>query len=107
MIVLHFPHQEPDVQEMMLNGKMETMLSARGVVLLYLSAWKLDGNEKAHTGLRRYCEYIAGHGCPGGAYQLLQELDNLGEGEDTVWIRRTFARYVRDQMSLMQYVIQT
>lgn len=92
---------------MTLDGKPETMLSARGVVLLYLSAWKLDGNEKARDGLRRYCEYIAGHGCPGGASRLLQELDNLDKDEGAAWIRRTFSRYVRDQTALMQYIIQT
>ena len=83
------------------------MLSARGVVLFYLSAWKLDGNEKAHDGLRGYCEYIAAHGCKGGASKLLEELDGLDKGEDAAWIRRTFAQYVQDQTALMQYVLQT
>lgn len=57
----------PDVKEMMLDGKKELMLSGRGVVLFYYSAWKEDGNEKALDGLRRYCEYIAAHGYRGGA----------------------------------------
>ena len=105
--ILQFPPQGPDMRTMMLGGKPETMLSARGVVLFYLSAWKLDGNEKAHAGLRLYCEYIAGHGCPGGASQLLRELDGLDIEEAKAWVRRTFARYVRDKTALMQYVLQT
>lgn len=103
--VLQFPQQSPDVQEMMLDGKPETMLSARGVVLMLLSAWKLDGNEKAHDGLRRYCEYIGVHGYRGGATKALEELDRLGKGADAAWIRRTFARYVVDQNALMEFVL--
>ncbi len=105
--ILQFPHQGPDIKEMMLDGKPEMMLSARGVLLFYLSAWKLDSNEKAHEAVRRYCEYIAAHGCKGGASQLLAELDSLDRGEDAAWIRRTFAQYVQDQTALMQYVLQT
>lgn len=81
--ILQFLEQSPDVQEMM-----------------------LDGNERAHDGLRRYCEYISVHGCPGGASKALKELDGLGNGADAAWIRRTFARYVEDQNALMQYVME-
>lgn len=55
--IIPFPKEKPDVQEMMLDGKPETMLSARGVVLTCLSSWKLDGNENAYGCLQRYCEY--------------------------------------------------
>lgn len=103
--IIPFPGERPDVQEMMLDGKLETMLSARGVVLFHLSAWKVDGNEKAHNGLRRYCEYITMHGYPGGAGMALAELDRLGEGEDAAWIKRTFARYVQDERALIQYMM--
>ena len=91
--IIPFPGERPDVQEMMLDGKLETMLSARGVVLFHLSAWKVDGNEKAHNGLR------------GGAGMALAELDRLGEGEDAAWIKRTFARYVQDERALIQYMM--
>lgn len=80
--ILQFPKQTPDVREVMLDGKLETMLSARGVLLVCLSAWKLDGNERAHDGLRRYCEYISVRGCPGGASKALKELDGLGKGAE-------------------------
>lgn len=103
--VLQFPKQTPDVQEMMLDGKLETMLSARGVVLMCLSSWKLDKNEIAHDVLRRYCEYISTRGYRGGAAKALEKLDGLGKGADAAWIRRTFAQYVEDQNALMQYVL--
>ena len=77
--VLQFPQQNPDVREMTLDGKPEMMLSARGVVLMCLSSWKLDGNEKAHDVLRRYCEYISIHGYRGGASKALTKLDGLGK----------------------------
>lgn len=102
---LSIPAQQ-DMRVMEIDGQEEAMLSARGVVLMLLSAWKLDGNERAHDGLRRYCEYISVHGCPGGASKALEELDGLGKGADAAWIRRTFARYVEDQNALMQYVME-
>ncbi len=65
---------------MMVDGQPELMLSARGVVLFHLSSWRVDGNQKAHDGLRRYCEYIVMHGYKGGAAvasdKTLEELLN-------------------------------
>lgn len=104
--VLQFPKQEPDAQKIMLNGKPEMALSARGVLLMCLSSWKLDKNGRAHDVLRRYCEYICSHGCPGGATKALAEVDGMSKGDDAAWIRRTFARYVKDQNSLMTYVLE-
>lgn len=95
----------PDVREMMVDGRKELMLSGRGVVLFYYSAWKEDGNGKALDGLRRYCEYIAAHGCRGGAAKTLAELKRMDKDDAAAWIRRTYARHVQDDESLMQYVI--
>ncbi len=81
--ILQFPQQTKDVKEMM-----------------------LDGNERGHDVLRRYCEYICAHGCPGGATKALAEIDGLAKGDDAAWIRRTFARYVKDQNALMEYVMR-
>ncbi len=94
------------MKEMLLDGKPEMMLSARGVVLLYLSSWKLDGNVKAHDGLRQYCEYITMHGYRGGAVKALAELDGLDKPQGIAWVKRTFARYVQDQAALMEYMLQ-
>lgn len=101
---LSIPDQQ-DMEMMEIDGHEETMLSARGVVLMCLSSWKLDKNEKAHDVLRRYCEYVAAHGYRGGASKALTELDSLGKGEDSEWIRRTFAQFVTDQNALMGYVL--
>lgn len=103
--VIQFPADTPDVQEMILDGKPEVMLSARGVVLFHLSAWKVDGNEKAHNGLRRYCEYITMHGYQGGANAAIAALDDMDKPQGIAWVKRTFARYVQDQMALIQYMI--
>ena len=100
-----FGSEQPDVTEMMVDGKMETMLSARGVVLFCLGYWREEQNELAHDGLRRYCEYIAAHGHRSGATKALAELDALGTDEAIAWIRRTFAQHVQDQNSLVQYVM--
>ena len=103
--VIQFPADTPDVQEMILDGKPEVMLSARGVVLFHLSAWKVDGNEKAHNGLRRYCEYITMHGYPGGANAAISALGGMDKPQGIAWVKRTFARYVQDQMELIRYMI--
>jgi hypothetical protein len=95
----------PDMKEMVVDGKKELMLSGRGVVLFYYSAWKEDGNRKALCGLRRYCEYIAAHGYQGGATKAMAELKSMGKDDAAEWIRRTYARHVQDDESLMQYVI--
>lgn len=81
------------------------MLSARGVVLFHLSAWKVDGNEKVHNGLHRYCEYIALHGYRGGASAALAELDGMEREKAIAWVKRTFARYVQNQAALIQYMM--
>ena len=103
--IIPFPQEEPDVQEMMLDGNPETMLSARGAVLLCLSSWKLDKNERAYGCLQRFCEYITMHGYPGGAQKALAELDSMDHPQDAAWVKRTFARYVQDQTALIQYVM--
>jgi len=95
----------PDVKEMVIDGKKELMLSGRGVVLFYYSAWRDEKNEKALDGLRSYCEYIAAHGYRGGATKALTELRGMGRDDAAAWIKRTYARHVHDDEALMQYVI--
>lgn len=103
--ILPFPGERPDAKEMTLDGKPEVMLSARGVVLLHLSAWKIDGNAKARDGLCRYCEYITMHGYQGGAGAALAELDGMDKPQGMAWVKRTFARYVQDERVLIQYMM--
>lgn len=103
--IIPFPGERPDVQEMMLDGEPEVMLSARGVVLFHLSAWKVDGNEKAHDGLRRYCEYITMHGYRRGASEALAALDGMDKPQGIAWVKRTFGRYVQDERTLIQYMM--
>lgn len=96
----------PDMKTMEINGKEEAMLSPRGVVLFFYAAWRDDGNEKAHAGLRRYCEYIAAHGFKGGASKALAELESLEAKDEAVeWVRRTYARHVQNGEALVQYVM--
>ena len=105
--IIPFLGERPDVTEMVVDGNLETMLSARGLVLFHLSAWKVDGNEKAHNGLRRYCEYITMHGYQGGASAAMETLDNMDKEHGIAWIKRTFAEYVRNQSALIQYMMNT
>lgn len=104
--ILQFPEATPDVTEMEIDGNPEMMLSARGLVLFCLSSWRLDGNQKAHDCLRRYCEHISAHGYRGGASKALADLDGLSNEEAKAWIRRTYARYVVDGgRAMIQYMM--
>ena len=103
--IIPFPSEKPDVTEMMIDGKPETMLSARGIVLFYLSAWKVDKNEKARNGICRYCEYVAMRGYPAGAKKAFADLDNVDKAHGIAWIKRTFAKYVQDKKALIQYMM--
>lgn len=104
--IIPFPGEQPDIKEMMLDGNPEVMLSARGVVLFHLASWREDSNEKAHDGLRRYCEYLAMHGYPGGASAALAELDGMSKPQAIEWVKRTFARYVQDKQALIHYMMK-
>lgn len=101
---LSIPDQQ-DMKMMEIDGQEEAMLTARGVVLLCYLTWKDDGNEKAHEAVRRYCEYIAAHGCKGGASKLLAELDSLDKDAGGEWIRRTYAQNDVDNNGLIEYVM--
>lgn len=103
--IIPFPGERPDVTEMMVDGKLETMLSARGLVLFHLYAWKVDGNEKARNGIRRYCEYVTMHGYRGGAEKAFAELADMDKVCGIAWIKRTFAKYIQDQKALIQYMM--
>lgn len=94
-----------DYQEREIDGEEEILVNARGTVLLFYFTWKDEGNQKAHDGLRRYCKYLAAHGCPGGASGLLEELKALDDEAAKAWIRRTFDRYVQDGPALVEYAL--
>lgn len=104
--IIPFPGERPDVMEMTLDGKPETMLSARGVVLLALSGWKEEKLPASESAIRRYCEYISAHGYRGGASAAIAELGGLDKAGGVTWVKRTFARYVKDQNALVQYMIE-
>lgn len=95
-----------DVGKAVIDGREEVVLSGRGVVRLLLSAWKTDKNERAREGLRRYCEYICLHGCRGGAAKALAKLDGLSREDAITWIKKTYARFVRDDADLVRYVLR-
>ena len=52
--IIPFPKDKPDVREMMLNGKPEMMLSARGVMLVHLVSWKRESPQRSPPLLRVY-----------------------------------------------------
>lgn len=104
--IVPFPPAQPDAKEMTLDGKPETMLSARGVVLLALSGWKEEGLSASERAMRRYCEYITFHGYQGGATRAVRELEGMSKDEAIPWVKRTFSQYVQDHAALVQYILE-
>lgn len=104
-LTARMPQDRPDVREAVVDGELQPVLSARGVILLAWSGWKKDGLPEAKDALRRYCEYISGHGYRGGASVALSNLCDMGVDCGVQWIKQTFARYVRDEVALIQYVL--
>lgn len=95
----------PDVREAVADGEKQPVVSARGVVLLAWATWKKDGAEQSKDVMRRYCEYISVHGYRGGASKAMAELEAMSFNHGAKWIKRTFAKHVRDGVALMRYVL--
>ena len=94
-----------DVKTEVIDGKAEQMLSGRGVVLLAYFSWLDEKLPKAREALTRYCQYIASFGYRGGASAALADLDALEKDSGTDWIKRTFARYVHDERTAINYIL--
>lgn len=105
--IIPFPSSQPDVCEMMVDGKPETMLSARGVVLLALDGWKAENIPESRDAMRRYCEYIALHGGQTGASAAFSRLESMSMPHARAWVKATFDRYVQDKEAVVQYVLNT
>ena len=95
----------PDVRKTVVDGEEQPVLSARGVILLAWAAWKKDGAEQSRNVMRRYCEYISAHGYRGGASKAMAMLEDMRLNHGTSWIKRTFAKHVRDGVALIRYVL--
>lgn len=97
--------ERPDVKMAVVDGENQPVISARGVVLLALEAWKEEGAPEAAGAMRRYCEYISAHGYRGGASKAMAELEAMGIDRGAQWVKQTFARYVPDEAALARYVL--
>lgn len=95
----------PDVRKTVVGGEEQSVLSARGVILLAWAAWKKDGSEQSKDVVLRYCEYISTHGYQGGTAKAIAALEAMSFNHGAKWIKRTFARCVRDGVALMRYVL--
>jgi len=96
---------EPDMKQAVADGEQQPEVSARGVILLAWTAWKKNGSEQSRDAMRRYCEYISAHGYQGRASKAMLALEAMSFKHGAKWIKRTFARFVRDGVALMRYVL--
>lgn len=94
-----------DVQEAVADSEKRPVVSAQGVVMLAWAAWKKDGSEKSKDVMRRYCEYISAHGYRGRPSEAMVELEAMSFNHGAKWIKRTFAKCVRDDVALIRCVL--
>lgn len=94
-----------DYRTAIVDGKEELVLSGRGVILFAYSAWMDDRMTRARDVLVRYCQYLAMHRYNGGATKALAELDALDKNDGAEWIRKTYARYISSDTSVIGYVM--
>lgn len=97
--------QQPDLREAVVDGEKQPVVSPRGVILLAWAGWKKDRLEQSKDAMRRYCEYISAHGYRGGASKAMAMLEDMSLNHGTSWIKRTFAKHVRDGVALIRYVL--
>lgn len=97
--------QQPDLRETVVDGEKQPVVSARCVILLAWAGWKKNHLEQSRDAMRRYCEYISAHGYRGGASKAMAELDTMSFNHGAQWVKRTFAKYVRDSVALIRYVL--
>lgn len=96
---------DPECREAVIDGEKEILFSGRGTILIIYLCWREEQTPKARQALLRYCQYIALHGFPGGATKALAQLDGLRKEAAMEWIRKTYARYVADDRTLIQFVL--
>lgn len=97
--------QQPDVREAVVDGEKQPVVSARGVILLAWAGWKKSRLEQSRDAMWRYCEYISAHGYRGGASKAMTKLETMSFNHGVQWVKRTFAKYVRDGVALIRYVL--
>ena len=95
----------PDVRETVIDGKKQSVVSGRGIMLMIWAAWKRDSLPTAKDALRRYCEYISAHGYGGSAARAMSALVSMDMNRGARWIKKTFARHIRDEVALIRYVL--
>ncbi|SMC41253.1 hypothetical protein [Papillibacter cinnamivorans] len=96
--------EEKDHQIITANGKEESALTGRGVILFTYFAWMDYKKQKAREAIKKYCEYIAMHGYGKGSLKALTDLEALGRDEGAEWIKKTYSNHVKDTISMIQYV---
>lgn len=96
---------DSDSKTVMIDGKEEVVLTGCGVMLLTYFSWTDDKIPKAYESLKRYCQYLASHGYGGGTTKILTELERKNKDEGADWIKSSYDNFVKDDYSLINYVL--
>lgn len=96
-----------DFQTKTVNDEDDVYLTGRGVVLMTYFAWMDEKLPKAREILRRYCKYLGAHGYGANAAGIIRKLDTLDKDAGAEWIKDTYGRYVKEEVTLFPYLFPT
>lgn len=94
-----------DCKTAMVDGEEEVVLTGRGVMLLTYFSWTDDKIPKAYESLKRYCQYLDSHGYGSGATKIMAELERKNKDEGADWIKSSYDNFVKNDYSLINYVL--
>ncbi len=90
------PSQEPMTRTMIIDGKEEVMLSARGLMLFSFYAWRDDRKPNGKQFLKEYCRLLATRKYGGTASEIFKALEAMSKDEGAAWMQHTFDQYMGD-----------
>lgn len=83
----------------------KVVLRKDDILLGFLYAWMAGRDPAAYDALRRYCEYICLHGCPGFASNVIDALEDMDKWSAAAWIQQTHSKYVQDERAMIRYIL--
>lgn len=96
-----------DTRTMEIDGKPESMVTVRGLILMAYHGWANDHNqENCNNVMYKYCQYICKRGYPGGAAKALHEWRKANTRQAEQWVIRTYGKYVADEIKLAKELVK-
>lgn len=96
-----------DFTKTVVDGEEQEIISLRGTLLISYDSWKNYNKPKGETVMQMYCKYLVSHGYGAGQAEIFKELESMEEAQAWNWIKATHGRYVKDESTLFNEIVQT